>query len=482
MNTLRCVFSLVGVIGLAGLLAACGSEGVPSVSASGSGSGSGSASASGTITGFGSVFVNGKKFETSGSSFTVDGQSGSQSDLKVGMTVTVNGSFNGTQQSADTVLQKDAVEGLVQSVGADGLSMIVMGQTVLVDNSTLIDDNISGRNVLNLVTGTDNVEVNGHIRPNGVIQATFIEKKLINVTPEVRGFVTNHDSGLATFRIGNLTVNYSGADISDMPIPNGNNWDGRFLEVKGANFSSATTTLIATKVEPENQGIGRVIDEFEVEGFVTQAGTSNGNVMGFTIGTTPVRTTANTEFRGGTVDEIEVGAKLSAEGRFDGSTLIAKHVKFHESVRLEGDIAAIGMNSMTIRGLSGITITVNRRTEFKASGGETVETLSDLAVNDHVRVRGRVTGPDTVVATRIQLRSADRDVDLQGPVQSINGGVIVILGVSIDTGTINHFESVSGTSMSRAGFLAEVRVNSLMKVKGELSGTTVVWDEAELED
>jgi cytoskeletal protein CcmA (bactofilin family) len=277
-------------------------------------------------------------------------------------------------------------------------------------------------------------------------------------------------------------VNYSGADISDMPVPNGNNWDGRFVEVKGANFVSATTTLSATKVEPENQGLGNVIDEFEVEGFVTQAGTPNGNSIAFTIGTTPVRTTDNTEFRGGTVDEIVVGAKMSAEGRFDGNTLIAKHVKFHESVRLEGDIAAIGTNSITIRGLSGMTLTVNRQTEFKASRGGTVDTLGDLAVNDHVRVRGRVTGSNTVIATRIQLRAPDTDVGLQGPVQSIAGNEIVILGVSVDTSTINRFESVSGTSMSRAAFLAAVSVNSLVKVKGKLSGTTVVWDEAELED
>ena len=59
---------------------------------------------------------------------------------------------------------------------------------------------------------------------------------------------------------------------------------------------------------------------------------------------------------------------------------------------------------------------------------------------------------------------------------------VVILGVSVDTGAINHFESVSGTSMNHAGFLSEVKVNSLVKVKGKLSGTTVVWDEAELED
>jgi hypothetical protein len=114
MNPSRWIFRLVGMIGFAGLLIACGSEEAPSVSASGSGS----ASSSGTITGFGSVIVNGKTFETSGASFIVDGESGSQRDLKVGMTATVNGSFNGGQRLASAVLHKDAVEGLVQSVAS----------------------------------------------------------------------------------------------------------------------------------------------------------------------------------------------------------------------------------------------------------------------------------------------------------------------------------------------------------------------------
>lgn len=483
MRTSFYVVRLVGVIGVAGILAACGSDGAPSVSASGSGSGS--ASASGTVTDFGSVFVNGKKFEAENVEVRRDGVTERCTinpvmtcGFKRGMVVTVNGSFNGSQHTASSVQQKDAVEGLVQSVAGDGLSLVVMGQTVFIDNTTLIDDNIPGRNIGNLVAGRDNVEVNGHIRPNGIIQATFIEKKLVGVTPEVRGFVNNHASGSATFRIGTLTVNYSGADISDMPAPNGNNWDGRFVEVKGSNFVSATTTLIATKVEPENQGLGNAIDEFEVEGFVTQAGTPNDSVIDFTIGTTPVRTTSSTEFRGGTVDEIVVGAKMSAEGRFDGSTLIAKHVKFHESVRLEGDATITG-STLSLTGLSGVTITVNSQTELK-DGGNTI-TLNDLQGN-HVRVRGRVIGPNTVLATRIQVRSSDNDVDLQGPVQSIAGNVITLLGLSVDTSTINQFESVSGTSTSRAGFLAEVKVNSLVKVKGALSGTTVVWEEAELED
>jgi cytoskeletal protein CcmA (bactofilin family) len=484
MNTLRRVFSLVSTVGIAGVLVACGSGGDgPTVGAGASASGS--AGASGTITGFGSLFINGKKFETENVEVRRDGVTErctinpvTTCGFKKGMVVTVNGSFSDNQHTASSVQQKDAVEGLVQSVAGDGLSLVVMGQTVLIDNTTLIDDNIPGRNIGNLVAGTDNVEVNGHIRPNGIIQATFIEKKLVGVTPEVRGFVNNHASGSATFRIGTLTVNYSGADISDIPVLNGNNWDGRFVEVKGSNLVSATTTLIATKVEPENQGLGNTIDEFEVEGFVTQAGTPNGSVIDFSIGTTPVRTTASTEFRGGTVDEIVVGVKLSAEGRFDGSTLITKHVKFHESVRLEGDATVTG-STLTLTGLPGVTITVNSQTELK-DGGNTI-TVDDLQGN-HVRVRGRVIGPNTVVATRIQLRLSDNDVDLQGPVQAIAGNVITILGLSVDGSAINQFESVSGTSMSRAGFLAEVRVNSLVKVKGKLSGTTVAWEEAELED
>ncbi|MBH0186094.1 MAG: hypothetical protein HP477_11990 [Nitrospira sp.] len=56
------LFTLFGAIGLAGLLSAC-SDGSSSASASAGGaSGSGSASASGTVTGFGSIIVNGKRY------------------------------------------------------------------------------------------------------------------------------------------------------------------------------------------------------------------------------------------------------------------------------------------------------------------------------------------------------------------------------------------------------------------------------------
>lgn len=394
----------------------------------------------------------------------------------------VSGSFNGSTNRAANIVQEDTLEGPITSVDFTNSQFAVLGQMVLVDDTTKFD---SGVSLNNLLPG-QLVEVSGFVKSDGVIAASLIERKPgtgCSAICEVKGTVRNHNAGLATFQIGGLTVIYDNATlINDMPVPTGSNWNGIFVEVKGTGFDATTTTLTATKVEPENEGIGNVVDKFEVEGFVTQAGTPNGNIIDFTIGTTPVRTTANTEFRGGTVDEIVVGAKMSAEGRFDGTTLIARHVKFHESVRLEGDIETIGTNSLTLKGLPGITVTVNSQTEFKANGGVTINNLSDLAINNHIRVRGRVSGTNSVIATRIQLRSSDNDVDLQGPVQAASDPTLTILGVTVDTTGVTQFEGVDDGPMSRAAFFAAVQVGTLVKVKGTLNGIVVTWDEAELED
>lgn len=299
-----------------------------------------------------------------------------------------------------------------------------------------------------------------------------------------------HNAVTATFKIGGLTVVYNNNTIiGDMPTPSGSNWDGRFVEVKGTNFiiDAGVPTLLATKVEPENDGVGKNdMDEFEVEGFVTQAGTPNGKIIDFTIETTQIRTTANTEFRGGTIDEIVVGVKMSAEGRFDGTALIAKHVKFHESARLEGNIASIDLIAKTLKiaGLLEVTVNVNSQTEFKASGGVTITDLNDLQVGNHVRVRGRVGNNDSVIATRVQLRSfnPEKDVDLQGQVQEApSDPFLKILGVAVNTTGV-EFEGLDDGPISRTAFFNAVKEGTLVKVKGRLSGESVTWREAELED
>ncbi|MBH0198378.1 MAG: hypothetical protein HP497_03035 [Nitrospira sp.] len=400
------------------------------------------------------------------------------------MVVTVNGSFIGSKHTASSVRQKDAVEGLVQSVALDKSSLVVMGQTVLVDSTTIIDNNITNRDLATLQVGVDHVEVNGHVQPGGLIEATFIEKKLVNITPEVRGYVSghNHSATPKTFKIGNLIVDYTNTPqlgLSDMPSPgpNGDAWNGLFVEVKGGLFTPGPNqqtegTLLATKVEPENRGVGNDVDEFEVEGFVRQASVVNG-IATFFVGTTEVRTSASTEFREGTIDDIVDGAKVSVEGRLSGSILTAKHVKFKESARLEGDIDALGPDSFTIKGLPGVTVMTNKQPRIDNG---------PLQENLHVRVRGRLSGSNTVIATRIKVEDPDNDVVLQGQVQVKADPNLRILGVTVNTTGV-QFEGTDDSPITRAAFFATVRENeTVVKVKGQLSGTTVTWQEAELED
>ena len=491
-------FHLLSAVGLVGLLSGCGSGGEGAPSGPVSGNASGTAAASGTITGFGSIFVNGKKFEANGvevrrdgvtEQCDIDSRPANRCGLKEGMTVKVSGAFSGSSHRASTITQEDTVEGPITGkvqVGQSNGTLTILGQTVLVDETTVFDDNIGPTKLDNLAV-SEVVEVSGFVKDgtSGIIVASFIEKKAgatgCNAICEIKGIVKGHNHSLTTFQIGGLTVVYNNTtDTSDMPVPSGSNWDTLFVEVKGTALSG--TTLTATKVEPENRGVGDNVDEFEVEGFVRQAGTPNGNIIDFTIGTTPVQTTANTEFRGGTIDEIVVDAKLSAEGRFANGILTAKHVKFHASVRLEGN-ATINGNTLTLAGLPGVTITVNSQTEIR-DGGNTI-TLNDLGGN-HIRVRGRVSGPSSVIATRIVRRSVepDVDVDLQGPVQVVSNPNLTILGVTVNTAALNDndFEGLNDQPIGRAAFFNAVKVGALVKVKGQLNGAVVTWGEAELED
>ena len=59
----------------------------------------------GTITGFGSIFVNGVEFKTTSSTIRVNGASSSESRLRVGQVVTVTGTVNsdGKTGTATTV-------------------------------------------------------------------------------------------------------------------------------------------------------------------------------------------------------------------------------------------------------------------------------------------------------------------------------------------------------------------------------------------
>ena len=96
----------------------------------------------GPVTTFGSIVVNGVRYDTTSTEFTVDGAPGSESDLRVGDIVIVSGTVNedGVTGTANSVIYDDIVTGPVESIDVAANSLVVMGQIVLVRSETLFDD------------------------------------------------------------------------------------------------------------------------------------------------------------------------------------------------------------------------------------------------------------------------------------------------------------------------------------------------------
>jgi hypothetical protein len=428
----------------------------------------------GTITNFGSVWVNGVRFNSDDATIKRDDDIVDKSTpldrkggLRRGMIARVDGSLSNAK--ADIITVESAVKGRVESVTGT-TQMVIMGQTVLLDSATVFEDNVRP-------AAGDYAEVHGLVIGDGQISAGFVERKTTLATPPfvVHGIVKNQAG--SNFNIGSLLVTLgAGAITNDMPS---GSWNGLLVEVKGSTCAgtppvSPCGTLTASKVEPD--GPRGDIAKIELAGFVTQV-----NATGFNLGTQPVVTTGAT-FVGGLPSEVVVGTKLEVEGSLSGGIFTAIKVSFRENVRFEANIASASGGILTLQGLGGITIETNSLTKY--SGNAT--SFADLANNQNVRVRGRPGSGSTVVATEVEVRSAnpDSDVRFQAVASAAADPNLTMLGLTVNTSQINQFQDVIGNPISRAAFFNAIGTGGkLVKVRGTLIGASINWNrEAELED
>ena len=457
------------------------------------GTGISSSVTTGPVTGFGSIFVSGYEHDTTKASFLVDGQPAGQNQLKIGMIVLVDGTITedyGTSQPlvrvAHSVVYEDTVEGLVQSVSSDGLSLFVMGQSLRMTPETVVDPSVPGRDVRNLVAGVDVVEASGYVSGDGVILVSFVERKLGAPDYEVKGFVKNHRSSDKTFEVGALTVDYRSADIGQMPSSEGGGWNGLLVEVRGARVASGGPgsnglQMTATRVEPEGLGV-EDRGSAEIEGVVTQVI----GVGDFHVGSVHVRTHAATEFERGTIEDLAVGVRVEVEGALVSNVLTADKVEFGDSITLQADVMTIDRRSdsegtLALAAFPGISIQINSQTSFE--GERDLKRFDDLSVGDRVKIRGRASGLQSVLATEVERTGVTSEIELQGPVQSASAPNLVVLGAAVDTTPIpdSRFRGRKQTIIGRAEFFRLLSEGVVVKFKGRFDTGVVIWREASLE-
>ncbi|NNC64058.1 MAG: hypothetical protein HKN84_04680 [Gammaproteobacteria bacterium] len=474
---------ILSLVCSAALVAACGGTSgagpnVAGIDRTGSPS---AAFAFGSISGFGSVIVNGVRYDTSGATFTIDDSPGTEAELEVGDVVLIQGTLDsgGATGTATSVVFDDNVEGPISSK-PDASTLIVLGQTVRITADTSFDDSIVPASIDGLDV-TDVVEVSGFVDSNGDILATRIELKIGATEFEITGIVGGHLPGAMTFMINGLVVDYSSA-MSIRNFPGGDIDDGDLVEAKGGTTLGPAGELVATEVEFKGTQIaGNADDHVEIEGLITRFNDATDfDVSGF-----PVTTNGQTTYEGGDATNLGLNVKVEVEGDLNANgVLVADEVDIRRDsvVEIEGLVDSVGAGTVTVLGITihvdGLTRIEDKRDDMQPFG------LGNIVAGDFIAVRGSEdpNAPGEVLAARLERDDPD-DTILQGIVESTVDPAFTILGVTVNTNGATVFRDETETVIGSGAFFGPPPPDGrLVKAQGAEVGLTIInADEVEFE-
>ena len=392
---------LVAILSFAAaLVAGCGGGGGDAATA---GSSTAPATAStaaytqGTITGFGSVIVNGVRFDESTAAVTdEDGSLKAASSLRLGMRVEVDSAkvdASTATARASAVRYGAQVLGPVSAVAAT--SITVLGQVVDITATTVFDDSLVGG--LAAVAVGAVVKVHGLAdAATGHIVATRVEPETGATAYRLRGTVASLDTTFKTFAIGGAVISYADLAASQVPDSLAN---GVALRVKlattPANGAWVAQSLHVKASKPADTSVAHLrgaitaftsATAFTVDGLVVDAGNA-----AFPDGIAGVVLGAQVEVHGTVSNGVLVATRVSIESKHRGDD--------DRKLELHGAITAVDATAKTFV-LRGVTVSVAGTVTY--TGG----TEAGLVVGAKVAVRGGVGSTRTqVLAVTIKFES-----------------------------------------------------------------------------
>lgn len=364
-----------------------------------------------------------------------------------------------TAGDAGTIDLRNLARGPVTST--DPLS--VLEQPLVITSETVLVD-IPGDDIANIVVG-DLLEVSGFLDSNGAMAATRVQFRA-NPTTDWKLF--GQVSGLASplFSIGAQAVDATG--VTPMNCGAGLQ-NGQFVEIEtlpNPGYSAGSVLGLLTQLECEDPNFddpppGTIAAS--LEGIISNLPDPLPTPATFSMLGIEVLTTAQTEYRRGSIDDLDVGVRVEVEGFFDdvAQTLTAHEVRFVQAqVRFEAPVEPADVTpgeSIVIMG-STANFSAQTRDEDGIVGG--------LAAAEQVEVRGLMDGEGMIFATRVRERGQPdlTDTELRGPVTEINDPELVILGITVDTSSA-IFRDHAGNIISAAEFFARVFPGTLVSAE-----------------
>ncbi|MDP1900058.1 MAG: DUF5666 domain-containing protein [Rubrivivax sp.] len=351
--------------------------------------------ASGTITGFGSVIVNGVRFDdTAAWVEDADGARRTREELRLGMTVEIDSGAvtqdaTGPVASAARIRFESELAGPVSSVDRMGSSFMLLGQRVTVDSNTVFDERLTqGLDGL----ATDRlVEVYAEFDPAAQrYRATRVEPLAAGLPWRLRGLASQVDATAKTLRIGGTSYGYAGA--AGLPADLA---AGQFVRLR-LTLASAPLRWVVQSFSPALRALPET-EEVRLKGLISAFNsTGSFSVNGRALDAT------GAIFTDGSAG-LAVGVRVEVEGTVRGGVLRAREVAIktdeeeHDSgFQLSGHITSVDVAAGTFV-LRGLTISTARPGLVYERGGP-----ADLRGGRHVDVRGLLSADRLRIdATRI---------------------------------------------------------------------------------
>lgn len=434
----------------------------------------------GTVNGFGSVLIDGTRFDDSGATVEIEHEPGAPKaialrDLRLGQSVTVEFDGNESAPRARAIRVEGELVGTVDSVDAAGKKLVVAGQDVRINTDAAAGPvtAFDGYQSLADVKAGDRIEVHGLPKLDAAanklyVQATRIERKAENVQfVRVTGTIAN--LAATTFDLGGLKVSFAATTRlipANAQLANGQRvvvWSdapvvGNALTAKAIRVRGEIRADKAWIGGPITDCVAACVAKFKVNGIEVDA--------------------TDAKFANGDAAKLANGVFVRVRGTFDPATAKVKaaQVVFREENEMQLELWGMvsgfkaGANGTATFTLRGVTVSTSAQTELDDCPAVLVDGTA-------VKVEGKIAG-NLLAASEVKcLRLFDRlRGEVRGPIGTVDAAAKKFTLTNLPNLSITYDPA---TTKFEDGTVAQLVVGAVVEVEGSVKDGTLAATEIE---
>ena len=416
--------------------------------------------ATGVITGFGSVYINGVKFETDQAVVTANGETDTEDALEIGMVVTINGNIgaDGDGAEASSIEYQASAEGPVTGINLAEKTITLLGQVYFIDDLTEFDDV-----TFDAIQIGNWVEISAIENSDDQYIATRIELSDSSEEYQLVGEVSQLDTVTMTFNIAGQSIDYSNATVE------GELLDGVEVEVE-SETDLVDGVLVASEVEVEEAPdlAGQLIGfEGEIEVFTS--------ITDFVVDDQAITTTNETIFKGGQSSDLAHGVEIAVRGTIVDGVLVATEIRIAQDteIKIEGLVQSTDLDTNSIV-ILGNTIFTDEYTRFidDSEDDERRFRIDDILIGDKVSIKA-FDNEGQLLASQIKRKKTANEVDddtetteLEGKVSDISAPTFSVNGVRVKVTEASVIESPNGSELTSSEFFSAITDDTEVEVEG----------------